>query len=525
MHESRKSQSRNPNLHQWKLLAGCICILLTQLHAATAQEGNGLQAILALEKSLIDAIEKAEPAIVSIARIRVNKTVGRPDNFNPLGIDLRQQQIQPDRSDPNTPEFVPDGFGTGVVIGPVGKQASPVILTNYHVVKGGPPVEKPPRDYHLFVRFADRSGYYAEILAADPRSDLAILAINFEQLGKRPQELVTIPIGNGERTRKGQLVVTLGNPYAIGRDGSASASWGMVSNIARRPAPVTTLPNGQPNDDETIHHYGTLLQIDSRLNLGTSGGPVLNLQGEMIGLSTSMAALDGYEKSSGFAIPMDNGTKRVLEELASGYEVEFGFLGVSLSEVTGFRAQQLPRNLRHASAAMAIKIIPDSPASEGGMLTGDVFLNVNGKRVFDHYDVMREVSQLGPGRVANIDVWRRPINRRVQLRVKLGKWPVRNTKEMITTNRRFAPFGGLNVDYPTARYHFLPFPLRYQKAVVVTNVAENSSAARTDLRAGDFIARVDEFPVETPQEFADAVRGKAKVTLHLADARKIELKR
>src|SRR5262249_42495116 len=133
--------------------------------------------------------------------------------------------------------------------------------------------------------------------------------------------------------RKGQIVIALGNPYAIARDGSASATWGIVSNISRQ-----AMAEGEPTDsearrNETIHHLGTLIQLDARLDLGTSGGALLNLQGELIGMTTSLAAIVGYEKSAGFAIPFDDSMKRIIESLRQGKEVEYGFLGVTPGEI------------------------------------------------------------------------------------------------------------------------------------------------------------------------------------------------
>ena len=124
------------------------------------------------------------------------------------------------------------------------------------------------------------------------------------------------------------MVLSLGNPYAIARDGSASVSWGMIGNISRRPAPVRQRDLGPP-EAKTIHQYGTLLQVDTRMELGTSGGALVDLRGKLVGITTSLAALEGYEKSVGFAIPIDSFSRRVIETLCRGYEVEYGFLGLT----------------------------------------------------------------------------------------------------------------------------------------------------------------------------------------------------
>src|SRR5207253_2509174 len=123
--------------------------------------------------------------------------------------------------------------------------------------------------------------------------DLAVLEITEPEPSKL--NLRSITLGDASHLKRAQIVITLGNPYAIARDGQMSAGWGIVSNLGRRapPAEGTNLYEQHP----TIHHYGTLIQTDAKLNIGTSGGPLLNLKGEMIGLTTAMAALSGAEKS------------------------------------------------------------------------------------------------------------------------------------------------------------------------------------------------------------------------------------
>src|SRR5262249_62301752 len=132
--------------------------------------------------------------------------------------------------------------------------------TNYHVVQGATKV---------FVRLPDRAACYADIYAGDPRSDLAVL-----RLIDRGLKLKPVKLGDGDKVEKGQWVLSLANPYAAGfRDGSPSASWGIISNLRRR-APTLTRDEAQA---KTLHHHGTLLQIDAKLNLGCSGGALLNL--------------------------------------------------------------------------------------------------------------------------------------------------------------------------------------------------------------------------------------------------------
>src|SRR5262249_44195655 len=161
-----------------------------------------------------------------------------------------------------------------------------LVLTNAHVVQ---------KATKIFVRLPGGRGSWANIHASDPRSDLAVL-----QLIRPPEGLKAIRIGDGSKLRKGSFILSLANPCAAGRrDGSASASWGIVSNIRRRAAGMTT---DVDRARLTLHHLGTLMQTDVRLHVGCSGGALLNLDGELVGITTSLAALSGGETPGGFAV-------------------------------------------------------------------------------------------------------------------------------------------------------------------------------------------------------------------------------
>ena len=485
-------------------------LLFTTGQPLRAQEEENLATVMRLERAFVDVIERAEKSVVSISRYRfASPRVDRPE----LPSDV----------------FVPNEFGSGVLISSEDRRSEPLVLTNYHLVRGGPIVGQSSgmRDADLVVRFSDRRRCRAEIRAADPRSDLAVLELRLEEAGIRPGDLTPFTLQrNPEPFKKGRFVVLLGNPYAQARDGSASAGWGIISNVGRRPQrPAVSETDPDPSAEQTIHHFGTLLQIDARLNLGTSGGALLNLRGELIGLTTSLAALEGYEKSVGYAVPFDKAALRVIDSLRKGYEVEYGFLGVQLDTSQAERIRELSREFNRQTAARVLSVIRYSPADVAGLVDRDLILRVNGVPVYDGYDLMREVGLLGPGAVARLQVWRN--GRRLNLNVRLGKWPVRDDEGIIATRRRFAPWRGLSVDYATGRAEYLPYPLdRYPQAVVIMHIEPDSPAARpgADLQVGDFITHVNGLPVRTPAEFHQAVsRLSGVVNLQLASGRRVQL--
>ena len=246
---------------------------------------SGVEAAAAVEKTLVRVIERNEKSVVAIARVRRERPgetfqfEPRPDPFG-----RRLSPLAPPQ--PTDPDFIPNEYGTGVVVG------RGLILTAGDVLGD-------ESDY--YVTTFERKVYKATVKAADPRSDLAVLAID-------ATDLPPITLGNADDLKKGQIVISLGNPYAIARDGQASAAWGIVSNLVRK-APAT--PNeADPSGRPALHHYGTLIQTDAKLNTGTSGGPLLNLKGEMVGLSVALAAMAGYEAAGGYAIPVDTTFRR-----------------------------------------------------------------------------------------------------------------------------------------------------------------------------------------------------------------------
>lgn len=320
----------------------CVCLL------AIPASGIAQDVAALLEESIIKVVEKSEPSVVSIARIKP-----APPEQIPARHKTSQQEIPPVSVQPND-------FGSGCIVCPP-KSVDRMVLTNYHVVRGGPVFGTRKLDTfqcedgtELWIRFTDRRACRGAIIAADPRSDLAVLRLEWEPFGINPTDFPGFDWEIATPPRKGQFVILLGNPYAIARDGSASVSWGMVSNMTRQPVSNQPIPRDENEgiDDvakieratkmSMLHRLGAVMQLDARMNLGLSGGPVLNIKGELIGISTSLAAIEGYEQSVGFALPIDTMTHRIIETLLAGREVEYGMLGI------------LPYTMRRRNSSVSI---------------------------------------------------------------------------------------------------------------------------------------------------------------------------
>ncbi|MGQ9576796.1 MAG: trypsin-like peptidase domain-containing protein [Thermoguttaceae bacterium] len=457
----------------------------TALVPAWAQSGgSGLEAAAALEKVLVESIQRAERSVVAIARVRTDGPEQgwglevRPDPFG------GRRLLPSPLPKPTDPDFVPNEYASGVVVDRRG-----LVLTVYHVLG-----EK--SDYYLTTH--DRRVFRGKLIGADPRSDLAVLSLANEGLGRGSRlELPVIRLGDASTLKKGQIVIALGNPYAIARDGQPSASWGIVANLGRK-APAVPDPS-EPTGKPTIHHFGTLIQTDARLNQGTSGGPLLNLQGEMVGLTTTLAMVPGYEEVGGYAIPVDATFHRALEALKQGREVEYGFLGVRLA-VPGLENGE-------AGGARVERVEPGLPAARAGLQPKDLITSVNGVPVLDADGLVREIGKLPVESVVRLGVLRG--RQTLHLEVGLTKYRVRGQKIVTAPPPSWR---GIRVDYPTAVCDlyapgYAGNPL-LGETVAVAEVQQGSPGWQAGLRVGMLVSHVGRTPVRTPKQFHEAVAGR-----------------
>ena len=474
----------------------------------------------AFEASLVEAIARSERSVVSISRIAKRSLPdNRPDLFAP------NRGLEPE------PNFVAREFGSGVIIAGEPGTDERFVLTAAHVAFGrrtftGTAVvtnlTKPSLkcDSPLGTRSSRRSSR---------RTRGVIWRCCAYRWSSRRIPLEAAPpieFGDGAPLSKGRLVIALGNPYAIARDGSASASVGIVSNLSRRPWPPRGVLVDPTEEDLTIHHYGTLLQVDTRLNFGTSGGALLDRSGRLVGLTTSLAALEGYEKSVGYAVPMDRAAQKIIVSLRQGYEVEYGFLGIQPGTADGEQLTPFRHLTTQASAARVRRVAPLSPADGGGLQPGDIVLAVEETPVYSDIDLIREIGWLGPDAIANLTVLRPDGGQVLTLACRLGKWPVYDESLSITTRERHPVWRGLHLDYPTARKRYLSANplLSFPQGVVITRVDPGSRADEAGLREGDFILSAEGRSLLSPADFAAAVTDPTSaVTLELADDRTVTI--
>jgi serine protease Do len=321
---------------------------------------------------------------------------------------------------------------------------------------------------------------------------LAVLQVN-------ARNLKPITMGDASHVKKGHIVLALGNPYATARDGRASASWGIIANVARR------LPPPDNPDELTLHHNGTLLQTDARLNYGTSGGALINLNGEMIGLITSLAAIRGVDQAAGYAIPFDETTQRIVAVLREGRQMEYGFLGIGMADVDLSETDAAAVGVARLQGARVANCYEGSPASQAGMQAGDIITAVNGILVRNREELVLTVGTrfLAGERVPFAVVRDR---KRMTILVTLGKFPVAG---QVIPAQPPQSWRGLRVEYTTVlmRNRFAgQEQLRRAPdgGVLIVEVEPSSPAADAGLELDMIITQLGNARVRNPADFFKA---------------------
>ena len=356
---------------------------------------------------------------------------------------------------PNTPRRV-NSLGSGFIIDPSG-----IVVTNNHVIADADEVT---------IILNDGTRLKAEILGRDTKVDLALLRV------KPEKPLVAVQFGDSDKLRLGEWVVAIGNPFSLG--GTVTA--GIVS--AR-------------NRDINSGPYDNYIQTDAAINRGNSGGPLFNLDGEVIGVNTLIISPSGGSIGIGFAVPSATAIA-VIEQLREFKEVRRGWLGVRIQQVTDDIADSL--NIKPARGALVAGIDEKGPAKPAGIEAGDVIIKFDGKDIKEMKDLPRIVADTPVGKDVDVTIVRK--GKEESRVVKLGRLEDGEKQAALTPNKDAAPQEktvvqktlGLNLanmsDDLRKRYKIKDSV----KGVVITGVEAQSPAADKRLNAGDVVVEVSQ---------------------------------
>lgn len=425
---------------------------------------------LAAAQSLSDAFawvaDSVKPAVVSIV---ATKYVSMPRNYHWFfmpGEDDEEQDATPPRGRGGrgeTRKFRQEGIGSGVLIDKDG-----YILTNNHVIKGMD---------ELKVFMSDKREFDAKVVGTDPKTDIAIVKIS----GKN---LPWVPLADSASLRVGDWVVAVGSPYGLPQTVTA----GIVSALGR--SGVLGSHDG----------YEDFIQTDAAINRGNSGGPLVNLQGKIVGLNTAIFSSSGGNTGVGFAVPSSI-IAGVLPSLKAGKAVQRGQLGVFIQDLNEDLAKDF--DLKQTKGVLVAQVNKGSAAEKAGILPGDVIAQFNGKAIEDVNELRNRVAAAAPGVKSTVVVIRK--GKEITLPVTVG---IATETAAAATAEAESDVSNLGMTV-TNLTKDLERKLDYkgEKGVVVTDVDANSLAYRRGVREGDLIIEVNRQPVTAVGEFEKAVKG------------------
>jgi serine protease Do len=352
-------------------------------------------------------------------------------------------------------------LGSGFII-----DAGGIVVTNNHVIDGADEIN---------VILQDNTSIRAELLGTDPRTDIAVLRI------KTDKPLAAVQFGDSDTAQVGDWVLAIGNPFGLG--GTVTA--GIVSARGR---------------DIRQGLYDDFIQTDAAINRGNSGGPLFNLEGQVVGINTAIYSPSGGSIGIGFSIP-SNLARNITAQLQEAGKVRRGWLGVNIQQVTDEIAESLGLT-NGGRGALVARAQEGGPAAAGGVRNGDVILRFNGQEVREMRTLPRIVAETSVGREVPVVVWRD--GREQTLTVTVGELPAEAEVAAATPGPASRPteLAGLGLQVapisPETRERFSLKP--EQRGVVIVEVAPASPAAERELRAGDVIIEVQQERVTTPQE-------------------------
>lgn len=402
------------------------------------------------KNAIVLAAEKVGPSVVSITVIQT-RIIRESPFFSPFGDDFFSDPFWRDFFPPRTYKEQLRSLGSGFITSPEG-----YILTNEHVVRGAETIK---------ITLSDGRQFEGKLIGADPQSDLAVLKIS----GKN---LPSAPLGNSDNLLIGEWAIAIGNPFAyLLEDTRPTVTAGVISATHR----VIKSRSGESQI------YRDMIQTDAAINPGNSGGPLVNADGEVIGINTFIFTASGGSEGIGFAIPI-NRAKKILLDLIQLGEVKRVSLGIHVQELTMELAQSL--NLNEADGVIVTDVERGSPAEEVGIIAGDVIKKINGVSIKKISDWNEKTMDLKKGEKINLYIIRDGKSREITLKIDESKETGTETSLGMSIVRR-------------------------GKSVVVESVKKGSIAERLGIKKGDEIQKVNEMEIKSPEDFEKALeRGK-----------------
>jgi len=328
----------------------------------------------------------------------------------------------------------------------------------------------------ITVKLHDGREFDAKLIGTDEKSDVAVIKIE----GKN---LPIMPLGDSDELKIGEWVIAIGNPFGL----ADTLTSGIVSAKGRRTV--------------GINDYEDFIQTDAAINPGNSGGPLINIEGEAIGINTAIFSNSGGNMGIGFAIPI-NMAKIIKDQLVKTGKVTRGQLDVMIGDLTQDLADYFEMN--STKGVMVKEVLKGTPAEKAGIEVGDIILKINERDIENMGDLRNTIAMLTPGTKVKLLIYRDGKERTVT--VKIAELP--DTQVFADTSQLDRRLGLTveNLTEEASRY----YGLRSNEGVIVSNVNPNSDAYREGIRPGMIILSVNRIKVDSVEKFNEVIRASFK---------------
>ncbi len=415
-----------------------------------------------VSKPFVEAAKSASPCVVSI------KAQMKPSRLEKIQDDARDFLYDdfwdrffgaPPRSSRRQKPEPSYGFGSGFIVSKDG-----YIMTNNHVVENAT---------RITVQLTNGKEYVAKKVGSDPSTDIALLKIE-------EKNLPSLEFADSSKLEIGEWIVVIGNPLAL----RTSVTTGVVSALGR--------------SDLNIMRIEEFIQTDAAINKGNSGGPVINLDGKVVGMATAIlsSSADGGNIGIGFAISSKL-LQEVMKDIIEHGQPSRGYLGFSPQTIDDEMAKAL--GLSNIQGALVAEVSPNSPAADAGLQAGDVILKVNGEEITSAGNLRRAIAVMKPGQTVRLDINRN--GKEISINATIGSNPhltsgsVDSVEEMV----------GIAVE-PISPELQKMYNLDVSKGLLIVDIDTDSTAYEAGLRAGCIILSVNGTSVSTKDEFQKAVQ-------------------
>jgi Do/DeqQ family serine protease len=406
-------------------------------------------------------LERVTPAVVSIQTLQE-----APDRTTSSPEQELMERFFGGRATPNN-RGPRGGLGSGVIY----DASNGLIITNNHVIKDAD---------EITVTLNDRREVEAELVGADPKTDLALLKIDVK-------DLTELRLATTGEARVGDYVIAVGNPFGL----SSTVTSGIISALGR--------------DQRSGDNYSNYIQTDASINPGNSGGALVNSKGELIGINTAIVSRSGGNNGIGFAVPIRT-VKNVIEQLRENGEVKRGRIGVQIQNVTPALREGL--GLKSMDGALVSDVGEDTPAEKAGLEEGDIIIAFNGEEILDSNDLRNLVGLLKPGTRSDVTFLRD--GKRRTTRIGIAEVPEDDTDDNSTSDSRYGDDEPRMMEaFDGAEVSDIPADLELrggENGVYVAKVEPGSRAARAGLVKGDVIRRVGRTDISDLDDFEDAIK-------------------